>query len=817
MARWSCRSSPSRRDGTARRDAAARIAAVAMLAGPGSPELRSVLPTGGQRGTTVTLTLAGERLAGAQELLLYGSGIAAASLANPDDKTVVVECAIAADCPLGEHALRLRTASGISELATFFVGDLPVVAEVEPNSDFATPQRVALNSTVDGVVTREDADWFAIEAKAGDRLTAEIEGMRLGRGLFDPAIAILDAKRFELATSDDTFLLRQDATATVTVPADGTYYVLVREASYGGSDTCRYRLHLGTFPRPLVATPLAAKPGDPTPIAWVGEPKPTPPTTIALPAGASGLQPLYAVDGGAVAPSPNWVIASTLPMAEEGEATRGELAAPIAVHGVLAQPGEEDRFRVKVKAGEPLVLRVLAQRLRTPLDAVLTAFDANGKQLGVLDDTVGADPELRATPDADGVYELRIRDHRHRGGPTFAYRIELARPEPSVSLTLDKVDNRRPQFLQSIAVPRGGHFAGMLRVDRQDIAGETTIEPPPLPAGLSMRAVPIAADLPTAPVIFDAAPDAPLGGGLVDLPCRVGDRTGGFHQPMPLVIGPPNDTVYYQTEVYRLAVAVTEAAPFRIHLVPPSTPILRQGAKQLKVVVERDAGFTGDVTLQMLWNPPGISSSTSVPVPAAQGEASYQLNATGDAPLRTWKLAVLAHATVQGGEVWLSSDLVDLAVADSFEGGAIQLAATEQGKPATILCKLTPVRPFEGKAKVALLGLPPKTTCPPKEIAAGDQEIVFEVATSSDAPVGQHRGLFCELECQQGGETVNHRFAFDGVLRIDAPPPPPATGAPPPPPPPPPPPSATPPRPLTRLEQLRKQANQAPQQQGEPK
>ncbi|MFO0828331.1 MAG: PPC domain-containing protein [Phycisphaerales bacterium] len=813
MARSSRSSSRSRPNTLVVAALVAGCAAPCAVALPGSPELRSVLPTGGQRGTTVKLALVGERLAGAQELLFYGAGIGAANVANVDEKTVTAEVTIAGDCGLGEHPLRLRTASGITELTTFWVGALPVVAEVEPNGDVASAQRIALNTTIDGVVTREDADYFAFDAKAGERITAEIEGMRLGRAMFDPAIAILDSKRFELAVCDDSFLLRQDSTATIVAPSDGTYYVLVRDASYGGGDTSRYRLHVGTFPRPQGAWPLAAKPGEAASIEWIGDAKAPPPTTVTLDPNASGIVPVFAREGDAIAPSPNWVVASNVPVLPEQKpdampAAGSEPQSPIAFHGVIAAPGEEDRFRVRVKGGEPLLVRVVAQRLRSPLDAVLTAFDAKGTQVGVLDDSVGADPELKVTPPEDATFELRIRDHRHRGGASFAYRLELVRPEPSIALGLERVDNRRPQFLQSIAVPRGGHFAAMLRVDRDDVGGEATIEAAGLPNGVSMRAAPIPPDLPNAPVIFDASPDAPLNGGLYELRAHVGNVLGRFRQVMPLVIAAPNDTVYYQTTVDRLAVAVTDAAPFRVRIAQPSAPILRQGAKQLSVVVERDAGFTGDVAVQMLWNPPGISSASAITIPAAQSEAAYQLNASGDAPLKTWKIAVLAHAPVQGGDVWVSSDLVDLAVADGFETGAIQLAATERGKPAALLCKLQSVRPFEGKAKLTLLGLPPKTACPPKEIASGDQEIVFEVATEADAPVGQHRGLFCELACVQAGETVTHRFAFDGVLRIDAPAPAPtteaATPAPPPPPTAPAPPE--PPRPLSRLEQLRKDA-----------
>ena len=62
------------------------------------------------------------------------------------------------------------------ELRTFWVGALPVVEEKEPNSDFATPQKIPLNVTVHGVVDNEDVDYFVVEAKKGQRLS------RRGRG-----------------------------------------------------------------------------------------------------------------------------------------------------------------------------------------------------------------------------------------------------------------------------------------------------------------------------------------------------------------------------------------------------------------------------------------------------------------------------------------------------------------------------------------------------------------------------------------------------------------------------------------------------------
>ena len=118
------------------------------------------------------------------------------SLARVDDNTIKAKLEIAVDAPLGLHDLRVRTASGISELRTFSVGALEEVAEVEPNNDFAAPQAIPMHVTVTGVADNEDVDFYVVEARKGDRITAEVEGMRLGITLFDPYVAIINTKRF---------------------------------------------------------------------------------------------------------------------------------------------------------------------------------------------------------------------------------------------------------------------------------------------------------------------------------------------------------------------------------------------------------------------------------------------------------------------------------------------------------------------------------------------------------------------------------------------------------------------------------------------
>src|SRR5687768_3755933 len=98
---------------------------LSLTAEAASPQLTRVLPRGGQRGTEVELTFDGARLADAQEVLLYEPGITFGPVQQPTDakqagKLVKVTAKIAPDARLGQYHLRLRTATGVSELRTFW-------------------------------------------------------------------------------------------------------------------------------------------------------------------------------------------------------------------------------------------------------------------------------------------------------------------------------------------------------------------------------------------------------------------------------------------------------------------------------------------------------------------------------------------------------------------------------------------------------------------------------------------------------------------------------------------------------------------------
>ena len=248
-----------------------------------SPALGAIRPAGGQRGTELEITLSGARLGDAQEIIYYQPGITTVSLKKLDDNSVRAKIKIAADCILGLHDLRVRTATGISELRTFSVGALKEINEIEPNNDFAAPQPIPMNVTVNGIADNEDVDYYVVEAKKGERISAEVEGLRLGISEFDPYVAILDSRRFELGVSDDAALVWRDGFTAIVAPKDGKYIIQVRESAYAGNGGCLYRLHVGNFPRATAVMPAGGKPGETLSVRWIGDATGDTTSTIKLP------------------------------------------------------------------------------------------------------------------------------------------------------------------------------------------------------------------------------------------------------------------------------------------------------------------------------------------------------------------------------------------------------------------------------------------------------------------------------------------------------------------------------------------------------
>lgn len=754
-----------------------------------SPVLNGTFPAGGQRGTELEVEFRGQRLDDFQQVLFYSQGFEITKVTATNANSVKAMVKVAPNVLPGEHQLRLRTATGVSELRTFYVSPFTQVQEVDKpaNDSKETAQKITANVTINGTVSREDTDVFALEAKKGQRIGVEVEGIRLGRDLFDPLVTVTKADGSKLAAADDTALLLQDPALTVIAPEDGTYYITIEEAPYERNRDAMYRLHIGNFPRPLAVYPAGGEAGEKLSVKFIGDASGEFAQEIALPGAKDPKFPVLANNGGLSAPSPNWLRVSDFPNVLEAEpnndrtkASGSAQEAPLALNGIIEKNGDEDWFRFTAKKGQAWEINVYAQSIRSPLDTVLNVYDKDGKSLAGNDDSGSADSYLRFTAPADGEFFVRVTDHLGRGGPNYIYRAEIAPVAQTLTFSIPEVNRDDSQGRQSMVVPKGGRFMTMMSIKRNNFGGEVQFDPKGLPAGVKVDVDNIPGNLTSVPVVFEAAPDAAVGSTFVDLQGRLiekdkdGKQTertipGGLDQKLNLVLGRPNNTIYYSTYADKLVVSVAEEAPFKIDIVEPKVPLVREGSMQLKIVATRKEGFDEPITIYMPFRPPGMGADSSATIAKGQKETTYTINANGGAETKVWRFPVLASATVKGAPLWTSSQMAKLEIGMPFVGLKFDLATAEQGQDSKVICKLEQKLPFEGKAKLKLMGLPNKVTTQDIEITKDMSEAVFPIKVDAQSPVGMHRNLYVSMIIEKDGEPITHNFGARGSLRIATP------------------------------------------------
>jgi hypothetical protein len=347
--------------------------------------------------------------------------------------------------------------------------------------------------------------------------------------------------------------------------------------------------------------------------------------------------------------------------------------------------------------------------------------------------------------------------------------IEVTPVTPHLSVKIPEVSRNDTQSRQYIVVPQGNRFATLISAKRVNFGGELVFDCAGLPAGVTLQADRMVGNVDAMPLVFEAAPDAPIAGRLLDLTATgtnaVGKITGQFHQDIELAEG-PNNTSYYNTSVDKLCVAVTRPAPFKLAIVDPKVPLVQAGSMRLEIAAERTPGFEEPIEVHMLWNPPGVSSQPEATIPKGATNVFYQLNANGGAEIHSWKIAVLGHATLEGGQLYVSSQLADLAVAAPFVSGKIETLWVNPGKEGKLTVNLQLAKPFEGTATIRLCGLPEKVTAAEKTMTKDSQEVVFDVKVEPTCSAGSYRNLFCALDVPQGGQVIPHAIAQGGILRV---------------------------------------------------
>jgi len=341
------------------------------------PRIEVVSPSGARAGSEVEFTIAlGTELADVEGLVFSHPGIKATVVVpeppkvdpKADPKAPKKEVAkkdpaippkfkvtVAADVPLGNHDVRVLSKSGLSNPRAFVVGDLPEVAEKEPNNDVPEAQKVELNTTVNGTIAQPtDVDYFQFAAKKGQRVLAYCAASSIDSRL-QPLVEIYSLAGRPLTQNRNYH--DNDALADLVVPADGDYLIRLSQFTYlAGGPQYFYRLTVTTNPWIDAVFPPAIEAGKPTAVTLYGRNLPGGVADPAVKLQGAGLEKLAVT----IAPPADPLAASRLDF-------RGLISPRIA-----AQNGFEYRLKGPQGSSNPVLVHLTSKPIRLGKEGIDT-------------------------------------------------------------------------------------------------------------------------------------------------------------------------------------------------------------------------------------------------------------------------------------------------------------------------------------------------------------------------------------------------------------------------------------------------------------
>lgn len=485
-----------------------------------APRLSYLYPTGGQRGTTVTITLAGSELAKLNGFYTTGAGLTVTikPAGEKPAETRTVEIAIAADAPLGVQQIRFFDETGLSNPRFFRVGQLTELLEKEPNDAPAQATRITLPATMNGRIQQNpDRDGVVFAGKAGQTIVCEIEALRVlgqvGDSWLKGYMEILDAQGNRLAdsqgTSDEYY--RWDPLIVFTPPADGDYTLFYRDLNWRGEPMAVYRLTVGVVPHAVGLFPLGGKRGAAANVRFAGPNLGSPEATqaVTVPADAPETMNLSFTGPGGMATNARPFQVTNLPETMQtpdapnrSRETAQAVPFPSIVNGRLEKEAVRNYYKFTLDKAQKVVLEVYSRRIGTPMDAEIALYDAKGGLMQVDDDARGRDCRIERDL-GPGEYAVAVRDVDDRGGPAFAYRLSLTPLRPNFRLIATP---------DAPKIERGGTVSLTVRVERvEGFAEEVVVTITGLPPGVTAAPLTIPKDKPDGPLTLTAAAEAPLG------------------------------------------------------------------------------------------------------------------------------------------------------------------------------------------------------------------------------------------------------------------------------------------------------------------
>ena len=460
---------------------------------PATPQLEVVSLRGLQIGQTTRLVLTGKNLGPDPQLLAPFQWDLAKVVDGSNANRLTLDITLAKDARSGLFPLRIATTGGLSNPLTLAVDHLPQRLVADVTRANATQLPVA----VSGLISGSGISRCYVQAKAGQRLVADVEARRLGARC-EPVVEIRNARGTPLGIEWSKITLRDDTRVEITVPEEGIYSIEIHDLIYKAPGNSPFRVKIGDLALVDTVFPPTAAAGSEIRVTPVGTGLDHG-TTLAVDLRNALLQTGTLVN---LVPNTNQLgPAPVLRISRGREAVENDkpgtvldarfkdtTTAPLTISGRLEQPGEIDRHLLDVSPGQKLRLSVSGRAINSPVDAELKVLIA-GKTVATSQDRTGSrDPQVDVTvPDMVTRIEVTVGDLYHRGGSHFLYRLAvnpIGRPDFSLGLLTPQLNLPRiGTGLIRLQVNRAG-YNGPIQLTT-DGDPRIRLEPTTIPKGVA--------------------------------------------------------------------------------------------------------------------------------------------------------------------------------------------------------------------------------------------------------------------------------------------------------------------------------------------
>ena len=547
--------------------------------------LANLYPPGGQAGSTFELTITGQDLDTATNLIFSTGGIQAIPKRDATTQAVVPNqflVSVSTNSIQGVHEARAVGRFGISNPRAFAVGPLPETLESSTNRTVASAQTIGINTVVVGRSDVNARDFFRIALSKGVAACVMAQTRAIDSKL-EPIVILRDAKGRELKRR------RFNDPLEITANEDTTFVIEIHDVTFRGGEDFFYRLEIATTPVVFSVFPPSARAGGKASFTLLGRslpgsrPWPSPQHSGAIEAVTVELdvpdtdQTTHSISTlGSIADAPvdsatlQWlsskghsnpfkVILASAPVVVESDqnetASQAQrLDPPCEWVGRFYPNGDEDWAWFEAKKGDVYWIEVWSQRLGNPTDpfllierlkrdgqggdTVAETLDSNDQDTNVGGrefKTSSPDPALRVEAKEDCRYRIRVEDlfNVSRADASLTYRVTISKESPDYSLVVtplapppSKPDSREAYQWSNLIRRSGTMPLRVLALRRHGFANEIELSVEGLPPGVSVAPTKMEAGKSSSVLLLTAAATAAAWTGPVRVlgVAKIGDR-----------------------------------------------------------------------------------------------------------------------------------------------------------------------------------------------------------------------------------------------------------------------------------------------------